>query len=89
MGGGRVDEKAKMPSKGPFLDLEMIGEGGTHGASWLEGRVWQEMRVTMSNPVECTGQIDERRAKSQKEMCVNYFTSVLLGEVREVATDFF
>ena len=60
MGGGRVDEKAKMPSKGPFLDLEMIGEGGTHGASWLEGRVWQEMRVTMSNPVECTGQIYER-----------------------------
>ena len=31
MGGGRVDEKAKMPSKGPFLDLEMMGEAGRTG----------------------------------------------------------
>ncbi len=26
---------------------------------------------------------------SQKESCVNYFASVLLGEVRKVANDFF
>ena len=40
MGGGGVDDKAKMPSKGPFLDLEMIGEIRGYGASWREGWLW-------------------------------------------------
>ncbi len=28
-------------------------------------------------------------SKLQKEICVNYFTSVLLGEVQKAANDFF
>ena len=39
--------------KAPFLDLEMMGEGGGNGASWWEGRVWAEMRRMMSNPAKC------------------------------------
>lgn len=78
MGGGRVDEKAKMPSKGPFLDLEMVGEGGMHGASWImvRGRVWQEMRVsmyiTMSNVKSSGMHQTNRRAVSKitKKRCV-------------------
>ena len=42
----------KMPSDGPFLDLETMGEGGGDGASWWKGRGWSEMRAIMSNLVE-------------------------------------
>ena len=33
--------------------------------------------------------LDESSSKMQKESCVNYFASVLLGKVRKVANVFF
>ena len=47
--GAAVD---KMPSNGPFLDLETMGEDCGDGASWWKGRGWSEIKATMSNPVE-------------------------------------
>ena len=47
--GASVD---KMPSNGPFLDLETMGEDCGDGASWWKGRGWSEIKATMSNPVE-------------------------------------
>ena len=47
-----MDDNNKIHPKAPFLDLEMMGEGGGNGASWWEGRVWAEMRRKMSNPVK-------------------------------------
>jgi hypothetical protein len=50
--GGGVDDNNKIHPNAPFLDLEMLGEGGGNGASWWEGRVWAEMRTKMSNSAE-------------------------------------
>ncbi len=55
-----VDENDKICPKAPFLDLEMMGEGGGNGASWWEGRVLVEMRTKTSNPAE-------RHRKNQRE----------------------
>jgi hypothetical protein len=78
-----------MPSDGPFLDLEMMGEASGDEASWWKGRGWSEMRAMMSNPVERHWILTRVEQNCKKWTCVNYFASILLRKVPEAAHNFF
>ncbi len=63
-----------------------VGGMGHHGGRGGCGRKWEGRCQIQWN---ITGRIIERWSKLQKEICVNYFASVLLGKVAEVANNFF
>jgi hypothetical protein len=87
---GRGQHNVKIHQKGAVFGLGMMGEGGGDVASWWEGQVWVEMRTKMSNPAERQWTKQQEMSKiAKKEMCVNYFACVLLGEVPEVGNDIF
>jgi hypothetical protein len=68
--GGGVNDNDKIHPNAPFLDLEMMGEGGGSGASWWEERVWAEMRRKMSNPGECHWTNHQEMSKiAKRELC--------------------
>ena len=64
-----------MPSEGPFLDLEMMGEVEWNGAScgrrpWWEGRVWAEI---MSDQSHIQWNVPEQKTRGEqncKTRCV-------------------
>ena len=54
-------------------------QGGENRGIMVRGQMWAEMRTKMSNVAKCHQTNQLEMSKITKEMCVNYFASILLA----------